>query len=555
MTFEDEEIEKLDLTNADDVARLITEYLCGEKNINDKNNDIIQSIKLKKNSKLNYQQFNELLLLLNQDRVSEDFFEIFFGKANVPLEDLTISLSGLKEGVKKFRGFAMLCYGNFRFAYKELIKKRKPDIEEKLKPYWKKPEELSKKFEGRPLRMLNIQHVKRDETWYIGDISGRKFEKERDYLDKCLASSTQDKMSKLLPEKRTYEQMEKTINKVEREASRNTNIYLTWDYMDVYIATSMRNKWEFQEVYDFINGVFKKPIIKELNLRCFDPTQSKCEDRIDKGLIEGLMLKRVKCCIYMAQESDTMGKDSELAATLAQGKPVIAYIRRINIDRYSKKIEKYPLDYFEKRLLILMAEEIFDDEKCIDEFEKHDEKFSKEIGCLRKKLDEYRSSSSWEKKRNNFEKQRRQRFLKKIERFQKELDKYRDSQPFTLWEEKEKEFKEGCDSFSDICKILAIAEHYHFERRANTLKNIHPLAIQVDLKSGVANGVLVVRSIGDCANLLYQILTNKMEFKIEHRDDEGITVLEEKVSGCPFRVVTDDEKLTNSFWNFYLTSD
>jgi len=45
-----------------------------------------------------------------------------------------------------------------------------------------------------------------------------------------------------------------------------------------------------------------------------------------------------------------------------------------------------------------------------------------------------------------------------------------------------------------------------------------------------------------------------MEFTIRHKD-EGITALEEKVSGCPFRVVTDDEKLTNSFWNFYLTSE
>jgi hypothetical protein len=289
--------------------------------------------------------------------------------------------------------------------------------------------------------------------------------------------------------------------------------------MDVYIATSMRHKWEFEEAFDFIKKVFNNKQIDGLKLRYFDPTQSMCKNRIDKGLVEGLMLKRVLCSIYMAQESDTMGKDSELAATLAQGKPVIAYIPKIKIDEYSKEIEKYPLDYFEKRLLILKAEGIFDDERCITKLKSEDANFSD-----------------------------------KVDKFIKSLSDYHRYQPLTLWEKKAEEFKKQLDFFLIICTILAAAEHYNFENRANILKGYHPLAIQVDLKTGVANGVLVVRSIKECAKLLYQILMNKMEFTIKHTDEE-VTVLEEKVSGCPFRVVTDDEKLTNSFWNFYLTSD
>ena len=186
----------------------------------------------------------------------------------------------------------------------------------------------------------------------------------------------------------------------------------------------MRHKWEFQETFDFINEVFGDSKIEKLNLRYFDPTQSKCKNRIDKGLVEGLMLKRVQCCIYMAQESDTMGKDSELAATLAQGKPVIAYIPTVNIDEYSEKIKRYPLDYFEKRLLILQAEEIFDDKECDAEFKKCDNEFGENIS-----------------------------------RFQKDLDNYRNSQPLTLWEEKENEFKCKNDYFDIMCRILAIAEY------------------------------------------------------------------------------------------------
>ena len=63
-----------------------------------------------------------------------------------------------------------------------------------------------------------------------------------------------------------------------------------------------------------------------LNLRFFDPTQSYMSNRVNKGLVESLMLKRAKCTVYSVQDTDTLGKDSELAATLAQGKPVIAYV-------------------------------------------------------------------------------------------------------------------------------------------------------------------------------------------------------------------------------------
>jgi len=530
MKFKDEEIEKLDLSNVDDIVQLIIVYLCGEKHdkqLSESDRRLLKDLlNHAKQKGLNYEQFNELLLLLNQVRVGEPFYKFFFEKVENPLPDLKISLNDLEQGVVTFRGFAMLCFGNFRFAYKQLIQKNKTELEKLLKPYCKKFNEVLKEFEGRPRQMLKIGVIKRDETWYIGYISQKKFEKEYEFLKELISSDIKEDKVELSSVKEKYDEMEKTIIKVNEKALENTNIYLTWDYMDVYIATSMRNKWEFQEAHDLVKGIFSNSQIKKLNLRYFDPTQSKCKNRIDKGLVEGLMLKRVLCSIYMAQESDTMGKDSELAATLAQGKPVIAYIPTIDIDEYSEKIKEYPLYYFEHRLLILQAEEIFDDERCINKLEKYEQEFSEKIKDFQEKLNDYHESEDLFK-------------------------------ALSLLEEKENEFKEKCDSFSSMCKILAIAEHYNFERRADTLKKYHPLAIQVDLQSGVANGVLVVRSTEECAELLYQILTNNMEFTIKHTGEEGkgVIVLEERVSRCPFRVVTDDEKLTNSFWNFYLTSD
>jgi hypothetical protein len=49
------------------------------------------------------------------------------------------------------------------------------------------------------------------------------------------------------------------------------------------------------------------------------------------------------------------------------------------------------------------------------------------------------------------------------------------------------------------------------------LKELHPLSMQVDLQSGVANGILVVRNAKQCAKLLYRVLTNSVKFRIKNR--------------------------------------
>ena len=91
----------------------------------------------------------------------------------------------------------------------------------------------------------------------------------------------------------------------------------------------------------------------------------------------------------------------------------------------------------------------------------------------------------------------------------------------------------------------------HYDRRARTLTESHPLAVQVNLATGVANGVLVVRSPEACAQLVRGIVTRTLEFELEEESEDYI-VLREKISGSIFRVMTADAMLTNTFWNFYL---
>jgi len=106
------------------------------------------------------------------------------------------------------------------------------------------------------------------------------------------------------------------------------------------------------------------------------------------------------------------------------------------------------------------------------------------------------------------------------------------------------------DALQSFCRLIATAEKIVYDKRARTLKESHPLALQVNLDTGVANGVLVVRTIPDCAALLRRILLGEMEFSLE--EQEGMWQLREKISGCIYRVVTNDRKLNNCFWNFYL---
>lgn len=238
------------------------------------------------------------------------------------------------------------------------------------------------------------------------------------------------------------------------------------------------------------------------------------------------MLKRALCTVYMVQEADTLGKDSELASTLAQGKPVIAFVPEIRVDSRATKLKGFPLEFFKLRFQVLQAEGMFDDEAVSAELKKEDDDF-----------------------------------VNAINRFLTEYDQYRHSQPFSLWQEREDAFKGTSAGFSKIVRLLAILEKQSFDKRASILRDVHPLSLQVHLESGVANGVLVVRSVEDCARVLYGLIFNQLAFSFSLVKDErnavdkGVIVLHEETSKSPFRAVTLYEKLSNSFWNFYLTPE
>lgn len=266
----------------------------------------------------------------------------------------------------------------------------------------------------------------------------------------------------------------------------NHNVYLTFDHLDVYVATSMREKHEYMFVSEFMAKIVQDPHINDLKLRFFDPTCAYCPDRLDKGLAEALMLKRASCTIYLAQESDTLGKDSELASTLAQGKPVIAFVPEMD-DKF--------WDFLYRTFR-----------------EINSDKLEEEV--LLRLLKIYNPEAAWN---------------------DEEVQQHLSGQQAL--------------GVSQLQSKARNAVSAHYDKRANVLKNVHPLGLQTNLNTGVANGVLVVRNIDACAQLIRRIILNKMEFYIE--DTNGYVLLREKLTDCIFRVMTGDRLLTNSFWNFY----
>jgi hypothetical protein len=253
----------------------------------------------------------------------------------------------------------------------------------------------------------------------------------------------------------------------------------------------MRARHEYANVSRFTKELFSSAALSKLNLRWFDPTQAFCGSRIDKGLAEALMLKRAKCTIYLAQESDTLGKDSELASTLAQGKTVIAFVPTVDQNDVERLIADIVQTTKQSQVAVV-------------------------------------------------------------------LDQLRVFDPTAAWQDVDVMLWVSAPEKADLnlVKATLLAKmREHYDKRAKMLKEDHPLGIQVNLESGVANGVLVVRTIGDCAELVKRVITRSLEFEVKDLDQQGgkFCVLREKISGCIYRLMTRDPMLTNAFWNFYLT--
>ncbi len=438
----------------DTVAHWI-ELLCGQSpTLTSYSRTITQSFPA---TGLGRSQLNELLLAFQLDRVGEGLFEFIFKKE--PIDDFDT----FKQRILEFRKLGALRFGNFKYAFKH---HREMSLQDIQISFQFPPNDLEAAYRSRHSPVVDLQEISPTESYYLGYIVEREIQARPNDA-----------------------KLQETFQRVRAAGQTNHEIYLDYDHLDVYIATSMRAKFDFWNVARFSQELQEQAIIRDLRLRFFDPTQAYCKDRIDKGLVEGLMLRRARCTIYLAGESETLGKDSELAATLAQGKTVIAYLPLLD------DFDKFRTDYAER-----VFNDVYPDEARVEVALRFLQLMWPEGAWVSNKV------RGWLSDRNE-------------------------------------------DSVDDIVREIFDRAKTLYDSRATTLKVTHPLGLQVHLDTGVANGVLVARTVPECAELIKRVVLERLEFDLVQKGNAYALV--EKSTGSIHRVVSQDSHLTNSFWNFY----
>jgi hypothetical protein len=325
-------------------------------------------------------QLNQLLILSHEAGVSHGFFRYYWlsGSALTKIHPYNVtrlpdynptyenlehisSLPHLKWGLYRFYVDALLYFGNIRQAYRQLRDKSFEDLEKFF---------VSKCFDTQRLMSrgtpLEMQTIAKDDRYLIAEMACKTYDPNSIAdLEKLLREEFKRRMTEgakrvtfrdLIFPPRTKAnprqvEMEFSMNEVLDEAvaneneiglkiepllSRfgaardkalaNTNMYISMiDDLDVYVATSMRNRDDFRKMSDFCESIFSSNRLKDFSLRYFDPTLSAASGHEDKGLIECLMVKCAKLLVYVAGDRESYGKDAEAAMALSQGKPVIFF--------------------------------------------------------------------------------------------------------------------------------------------------------------------------------------------------------------------------------------
>lgn len=339
---------------------------------------------------------------------------------------------------------------------------------------------------------------------------------------------------------KTDEELTRMAN-TQATAMRNLARYLSADHMDLYVATSMRSDADFVSVNHFVQALFDHDKVRPLKLRYFNPTQSWIEDRVAKGLVEALMLRRADITIYMAQKSDTFGKDSEASVALGQGKPVIVYVPKLSFGNGGTGFDTEALFRRPRAELIGMLEAA--DRQDIDEAVDDQAVVSRILNARLEKLSDEDLTAITLSVWADFD-------------LHNEADRVGDDATlkadYRNWLDaviQERTFSGDFGKIRQAVIGILVANAIRFEARAKVFREIHPLALQVILSSGVLNGILVVRSGAQCAEVLSALIRNELEVAL-YKDEHNYRLVEE-LTGSTIRVISRHRLLRHSFENFY----
>jgi hypothetical protein len=328
---------------------------------------------------LSLTQFNQLLHLAHEAGISDGFFRYYFLEEPQahpfpvtalidakPIFDSSsiISLDQLRLGLHRFFVDALLYWGDFRTAFRALRTLPCSEIVDFF--LGKRMDTVRMKGRG---PILPFESIPADDRYLIAELACKAYSPRKGTTESLLeeelikayraCGERQVPVRKLIALAETANEADlqaqysfmfscdefldsviesddelrekirdvaQRFAKARSKALQNTEYYLSIvNELDVYVATSMRNRQDFREMSRNCTTIFNEEKLKPFRLRYFDPTNSAAESHEDKGLIECLMVKCAKALIYFAGEKESFGKDAEAAMGLSLGKPVIIY--------------------------------------------------------------------------------------------------------------------------------------------------------------------------------------------------------------------------------------
>ena len=356
---------------------------------------ILEEIVKSKEKPIAYDRLTQLFGIANVPKVSKGFYEYYWLEKAVTSVYNTYKVTALAEFVNKnktapfgkdeIRGWTqfkwgihriildgLLYFGNINIGFEYLCEKSLDEIRkfflEKIQDHHRMIERGDTiSFKEIPIEHRFLVSEGACKTFATFEDFNNKMREEyirtgcavqklRDLYKRVSDASDEDKKSKTFAEEIPDEEIAdltdfdlkmKTIKKlfdeVHKNAVDNTQLYLSIvDDLDVYMATSMRTRADFEKMGKVCDDIFYDERLKPLKIRFFNPTISAAEGHEDKGLIECLMVKRCKVLVYSVGEIDSYGKAAEAAMALSLGKPVI-FLCENNYNRANFYRNTHPL--------------------------------------------------------------------------------------------------------------------------------------------------------------------------------------------------------------------
>jgi len=248
----------------------------------------------------------------------------------------------------------------------------------------------------------------------------------------------------------------------------------------------------------------------------------------------------------MAQKEDSFGKDSEASVALGQGKPVIVFVPKLlyashtGVDVDSEELMRAD----DAALAAIIKDEGGKEAADVDETLDHAGLFSQALTIRLRNLTELQLAEIVNSHWADFG------LLDEAERIRGDNETERQDK-YTKWIKSVVAGNAealGPDLKNDLVRIL-VATTVRLEKRAEVFREVHPLALQVILSSGVLNGILVARSVDSCAKLLRALLENQLDLELEVDDDNYRLV--ERSTRSTIRVISRNILLINALNNLY----